>query len=143
MFGGCIPMLIQWPLLFGFYRMLANVIELRHAHWLWLHDLSAPDPLYLLPIFVIVSMFLVQWPHAIARNGPGTAADDGLHHAGRLRIHDVELSGRACHSTGRAATSRMGQQILINRTSMGREMREIAAQTSRQKENGKLVNARK
>ena len=45
MFGGCIPMLIQWPLLFGFYRMLSNVIELRQAHWLWLPAISAPDPL--------------------------------------------------------------------------------------------------
>ena len=35
-----------------------NVIELRQAHWLWLHDLAAPDPLHILPIFFIVSMFL-------------------------------------------------------------------------------------
>ena len=61
MFGGCLPMLIQWPLLFGFYRMLSNVIELRQAHWLWLPDLAAPDPLHILPIFLIVSMFLVQY----------------------------------------------------------------------------------
>ena len=44
MFGSCLPMLIQWPLLFAFYRMLSNVIELRQAHWLWIPDLSAPDP---------------------------------------------------------------------------------------------------
>src|SRR6201999_11800 len=46
MFGGCIPMLIQWPLLFAFYRMLLHTIELRQAPWLWIHNLAAPDPLH-------------------------------------------------------------------------------------------------
>ena len=42
MFGGCLPMLLQYPLLFGFYRMLMYAIELRQAHWLWLPDLWRP-----------------------------------------------------------------------------------------------------
>ena len=61
MFGGCLPMLISYPLLYAFYEVLENVIELRHAPWLWIHDLSAMDPLYLLPICVVVSMFLMQY----------------------------------------------------------------------------------
>jgi YidC/Oxa1 family membrane protein insertase len=40
--------------------MLSAVNELRHAQWLWVHDLSAPDPLYLLPVLIVVSMFLSQ-----------------------------------------------------------------------------------
>ena len=60
MFGGFLPLLIQIPLLSGIYRMLGRVGELHHASWLWLHDLSAPDPLHLLPIFFVVTMFLQQ-----------------------------------------------------------------------------------
>ncbi len=59
--GSCWPMLIQMPIWFGLYRMLANTIELRHAPWIgWVHDLSARDPYYILPIVVAATMFLVQ-----------------------------------------------------------------------------------
>src|SRR2546421_1607881 len=59
--GSCWPMLIQMPIWFGLYRMLANTIELRHAPWIgWVHDLSARDPYYVLPIVVAAPMFLVQ-----------------------------------------------------------------------------------
>ena len=59
--GSCWPMLIQMPIWFGLYRMLANMIELRHAPWIgWVHDLSARDPYYILPIVVAATMFLVQ-----------------------------------------------------------------------------------
>jgi len=60
MFGGFLPLLIQVPLLSGIYRMLHGAGELHHAPWLWLHDLAAPDPLHLLPIFFVVTMFLQQ-----------------------------------------------------------------------------------
>ncbi len=40
--GGCLPMLIQLPFLYAFYQVLSISIELRHAPWLWLNDLSAP-----------------------------------------------------------------------------------------------------
>ena len=53
-------MLIQLPFLFAYYKMLATALDLRHAHWLWIHDLSAADPLYLLPIFMVVSMLVTQ-----------------------------------------------------------------------------------
>ena len=43
--GGCLPMLIQLPFLLAYYRMLSIALDLRHAHWLWIHDLSAADPL--------------------------------------------------------------------------------------------------
>src|SRR5258706_12728085 len=54
--GSCWPMLIQMPIWMGLYAMLAYTIELRHAPWLgWVHDLSARDPYYLLPIIVAVT----------------------------------------------------------------------------------------
>jgi YidC/Oxa1 family membrane protein insertase len=59
--GSCWPTLIQMPIWFGLYRMLANTIELRHASWLgWIHDLSAHDPYYILPVIMAASMFLMQ-----------------------------------------------------------------------------------
>jgi len=61
MYGGCLPMLIQMPLFFAYFRVLQNTVELRQAHWGWLTDLSAPDPLHILPIIIIVSMFLTQF----------------------------------------------------------------------------------
>jgi YidC/Oxa1 family membrane protein insertase len=44
--GGCIPMLIQLPFFFAFFGMLRSAAELRFAHFLWAHDLSAPDTVY-------------------------------------------------------------------------------------------------
>src|SRR5664280_2501903 len=60
MYGGCLPLLLQMPLFFAYFRVLQNAVELRQAHWFWLTDLSLPDPLYILPILIILSMFLVQ-----------------------------------------------------------------------------------
>ena len=41
--GGCLPMLVQIPIFFGFYNMLGKAVELRNAKFLWVHDLSQPD----------------------------------------------------------------------------------------------------
>jgi YidC/Oxa1 family membrane protein insertase len=58
--SGCLPMLPQIPLLFAFYRMLAGAIELRHAPWIWwIHDLSAKDPYYVLPIVMVITSYLM------------------------------------------------------------------------------------
>ena len=37
MYGGCLPMLLQMPLFFAYFRVLQNAVELRQAHWFWLH----------------------------------------------------------------------------------------------------------
>ena len=60
--GGCLPMVIQLPFLYAFYRVLSIAIELRHAPWLWVTDLSAPEtlPIHLLPIILVVTQFLTQ-----------------------------------------------------------------------------------
>src|SRR6185295_19890985 len=45
-FGGCVPMLLQFPVFIGLYQALSNAIELRHSPFmLWIDDLSAPDRL--------------------------------------------------------------------------------------------------
>ncbi len=58
--GGCLPMLIQLPFLVAFYKVLAVMIELRGASWLWVHDLSQPETLAirLLPLILIATQFL-------------------------------------------------------------------------------------
>jgi YidC/Oxa1 family membrane protein insertase len=59
--GGCLPMLIQFPIFVGFYNLLSHAIELRGAEFgLWIHDLSAKDPTYILPILMTVAMFVQQ-----------------------------------------------------------------------------------
>jgi len=60
-FGGIVPSLMQMPLFYGIYRMLHEAGELHHASWLWLHDLSAADPLHVLPVFLVTTMFLQQF----------------------------------------------------------------------------------
>jgi YidC/Oxa1 family membrane protein insertase len=60
MFGGCLPLLLQMPLLFAYMSVLRNASELHQAHWLWLADLSLPDPLHILPLLIIGSMSLTQ-----------------------------------------------------------------------------------
>jgi YidC/Oxa1 family membrane protein insertase len=60
--GGCIPMLIQLPFFYAFYRVLNIAIELRHAPWLWVPDLSSAEtlPIHLLPIILIATQILTQ-----------------------------------------------------------------------------------
>ena len=58
--GGCLPLVIQMPFLIAFYGMLAVAIELRQAHWYWLHDLSAPDKLYIIPVLILISTITMQ-----------------------------------------------------------------------------------
>jgi YidC/Oxa1 family membrane protein insertase len=60
--GGCLPMLVQLPLIYAFYKVLAITIELRGAHWLWVSDLSQPEQLaiHALPIIMIVTQFIMQ-----------------------------------------------------------------------------------
>ncbi len=66
--GGCLPMLPQLPILYGFYESLETPFEFRHAPWIWwIKDLSMPDPsrimglpIPILPVIMMVSMFFMQ-----------------------------------------------------------------------------------
>ena len=49
--SGCLPMLIQIPIFFGLFTMLRQAVELRNAHFLWVHDLSQPDTIAHVPGF--------------------------------------------------------------------------------------------
>ena len=57
--GGCFPMLVQIPVFIALYWVLLSSVEMRHAPWLgWIVDLSAPDPYFLLPIFMTLTTLL-------------------------------------------------------------------------------------
>ena len=142
MFGGCLPMLLQYPLLFGFYRMLMYAIELRQAHWLWLPDLSAPDAMHILPLFVIVSMFLSQF----FTPSPGMDQSQQRMMAFMMpAIFGVMMwnigSGVALYWAGSNLLG-VATQMVMNRTSMGREMRAIAAKRAAKKA-GKQATAKR
>jgi YidC/Oxa1 family membrane protein insertase len=58
--GSCLPMLFQMPIWWALWRVLNGAIELRHAPWMfWIHDLSAKDPYYILPIGMAIMMYLM------------------------------------------------------------------------------------
>jgi YidC/Oxa1 family membrane protein insertase len=60
--SGCLPILITMPVFFGLYRVLMESVELRHAPFFgWVHDLSAPDPFFVLPVIYILVMLATQW----------------------------------------------------------------------------------
>ncbi|AWK14960.1 membrane protein insertase YidC [Candidatus Fukatsuia symbiotica] len=59
--GGCLPLIIQMPIFLALYYMLMSSVELRHAPFiLWIHDLSAQDPYYILPILMGITMYFIQ-----------------------------------------------------------------------------------
>jgi YidC/Oxa1 family membrane protein insertase len=139
MFGGCLPMLVQWPLLFAFYRMLLNTIELRQAPWMWLHNLSAPDPLHILPVFFIVTMFLVQY----LTPSPGMDPAQQKMMAFTMPVFFGFMTWNL--SSGLALYWAFGnvinviQQAVMNRTGIGKQMREIAAKRAAKRGGGKQM----
>ena len=59
--GGCLPVLVQMPIFLALYWTLLEAVELRHAPWIgWIHNLTAPDPFFILPVINIAVMFLTQ-----------------------------------------------------------------------------------
>ena len=57
--GGCLPVLIQIPVFISLYWVLQGTVEMRNAPWVgWIHDLSAQDPYYVLPLLMGATMFI-------------------------------------------------------------------------------------
>jgi YidC/Oxa1 family membrane protein insertase len=60
MLVGCLPLLLTMPFLFAFYRVLTVSIELRGASFLWITDLAQKDPLFVTPVLMGLSMYVMQ-----------------------------------------------------------------------------------
>ena len=127
MYGGCLPLLLQMPLLFAYMSVLRNAAELHHAHWLWLTDLSLPDPLHILPLLIIGSMFLTQW----ITPAPGMSSS-------QRRMFGIITPAVMGFSLWRYASGlslywltgnliNLLVQLVINRSKTGKEMHALAA----------------
>jgi YidC/Oxa1 family membrane protein insertase len=127
MLGGCLPTLLQMPLLFGYMRVLRNASELHQAHWYWLTDLSLPDPLHILPLLIIASMILTQfvtpaptmtssqrWMLGILM--PAVMGFSLWHYASGLSLYWI---------TGNLIS--LLTQLAINQSRVGKEMQALAA----------------
>ena len=127
MYGGCLPMLLQMPLFFAYFRVLQNTVELRQAHWGWLHDLSAPDPLHILPIIIIATMFLTQFIT------PSPGMDPNQRRMMAIMMPAIfgftlwqYASGLALY-WGTGNIIMLAMQIAINQSHIGKEMHAIQA----------------
>ena len=136
MYGGCLPMLPQIPLFFAYFRVLQYTVELRQAHWFWLKDLSTPDPLHILPILIIITMFLTQY----------ITPSPGMDPAQRRMMAFIMpvfmgfilfnyASGLALY-WGTSNLINLILQLAINQSSMGKEMHAIAARRNQKKSSG-------
>jgi YidC/Oxa1 family membrane protein insertase len=136
MYGGCLPLLLQMPLFFAYYRVLQNAVELRQAQWFWLHDLSMPDPLHILPIFIIVTMFVVQFitpapgmdpmqRRMMAIMMPAIMGFTLWHFASGLALYWI---------TGNIISLVM--QFAINKSKLGGEMHDLAVRRAAKKPGG-------
>lgn len=122
--GGCLPNLIQLPFLWAFYTMLGSAIELRHASWAWMHDLSAADPTHIITYMFVASMFVMQRITPTGGIDPAQQKMMQFTMPILLGVFDWNLS--AGLSLYWAASNVLGivQQLGFNRTKFGREMRE-------------------
>jgi YidC/Oxa1 family membrane protein insertase len=132
--GGCLPMLIQLPFIWAYYRMLGNVIDLRHAHWLWIHDLSAADPIFILPIMLVVTSLITQRMTPQAGMDPSQQKMMNVMMPLMMGFIFFRLAaGLNLYYTVVNIVS-VAQQAVMNRTKLGQEMREMMAKRARKKE---------
>jgi YidC/Oxa1 family membrane protein insertase len=143
-YGSCLPMLPQLPLFFAYFKVLQYAVELRQAHWFWLKDLSMPDPLHILPVLIILTMFLTQY----------ITPSPGMDPAQRRMMAIIMpifmgfilfnyASGLALY-WGTSNIINLAMQLGINQSSMGKEMHAIAARRALKKGGGpKTIQGRK
>ncbi len=143
MFGGCVPTLIQFPLLFAFFTMMTKVVELRQAHFFWLPDLSAPDPYHILPILMVVTSFAVQYFM------PSPGVDPQQQKMMAFMMPAISGYWTWNYASGLALYWNVGniimmaQQLVMNRTSLGREMRQLQLNRAKKKAlNGKSAGGK-
>ena len=148
MFGGCVPTLVQLPLLFAFFTMMTKVVELRQAHFWWLPDLSAADPYHILPIFMVLTSFAVQF----FTPSPGVDPQQQRMMAFMMPAFSGYMTWN--YASGLALYWNVGnlimilQQQVMNRTSLGRQMKEAQLERAKSKQlatggRGRTIQARR
>ena len=132
--GGCLPMLIQMPFLFAYYGMLGAALDLRQAHWLWIMDLSSHDPWHILPILIIVTGLLTQRMTPQAGMDPQQQKMMNVLMPVMFGVISFNLAAGLCLYWCESSVIAIVQQMIMNKTSLGREMREMALKRARKKE---------
>ena len=132
--GGCLPMLIQMPFLFAYYSMLGSALDLRHAHWLWIRDLSSRDPYYILPIAIIITGLITQRMTPQSGMDPSQQKMMNLMMPLMFGVISFNLASGLCLYWVVGSLIAIVQQSIMNRTSLGQEMREMALKRARKKE---------
>ncbi len=134
MFGGCVPTLVQLPLLFAFFTMMTKVVELRQAHFWWLPDLSSADPYHILPILMVLTSFAAQF----FTPQPGVDPQQQRMMAFMMPAFSGYMTWN--YASGLALYWNVGnlimilQQQVMNRTTLGREMRELQLKRASRKQ---------
>ena len=132
--GGCLPLVIQMPFLFAYYGMLGSALDLRHASWLWIHDLSSPDPHHILPIGIFITMLFMQRMTPQAGMDPSQQKMMNIMMPVMMGVLSWNFASGLCLYWAEGNLIAIVQQMVMNRTSLGREMREMAAKRARKKE---------
>jgi len=132
--GGCLPLAIQMPFLFAYYSMLGSALDLRHARWLWIHDLSSADPLHILPIGIFITMLFMQRMTPQAGMDPSQQKLMNVMMPVMMGFLSWNFASGLCLYWAEGNFIAIAQQLVMNRTSLGREMREMAAKRARKKE---------
>ena len=132
--GGCLPLVIQMPFLFAYYSMLGSALDLRHASWLWIHDLSSADPWHILPIGIFITMLFMQRMTPQAGMDPSQQKLMNVMMPVMMGFLSWNFASGLCLYWAEGNFIAIAQQLVMNRTSLGREMREMAAKRARKKD---------
>ena len=127
--GGCLPLIVQLPFLYAYYAMLGAAIDLRHAPWLWVRDLSSPD--HILAVMIVITMFLTQKITPQAGMDPTQQRMMNLMMPVMLGFISWNLAAGLCLYWAESNIIAMAQQWVMNRTTLGREMREMMEKRAR------------
>jgi len=126
-------MALQMPFLIAFYSMLGAATELRHAPFLWIRDLSAADPYHIFPIAIVVTMYLLQRMTPAGGMDPVQQKMMSFTMPVFLGYISWFLSAGLCVYWVLGNVIGMAQQMIVNRTKFGREMREHMEKQARRR----------
>ena len=105
----------------------------RQAQWFWLTDLSSPDPKYILPILIIVTMFLVQFLTPSPGMDPNQRKMMAIMMPAIFGFTMLHFASGLALYWGTGNVINMAMQYFINQSKMGKEMHEIAAKRAAKK----------
>jgi YidC/Oxa1 family membrane protein insertase len=132
--SGCLPLLIQMPFFIAYYKVLSTAIDLRQAHWLWIRDLSAADPYFILTALVVVSFWITQKMTPQAGMDPAQQRMMNIMMPLMMGFFFFRMPAGLNLYYALSNVIMIVQTWVMNRTELGREMREIAAKRARKKD---------